>query len=256
MKKVWFYRKKEHKEGPVTRDEIQQLLDKGTLDETTLVWTESLGDWVAVSELEHFHFSGLDITPTVAVDKPVDYSRETDDSNSKPRPWVRYWARMIDYTLFAFVVGICIGLIRVSMRGHSDQLETYLSRFFDSRFSWMGVIFLWVFVEAILLSTWGATPGKWLFKTTVRNANREKLSFSDAINRSLSVWWLGVGAGIPFVSLVTLIVAAVKLSNTGATSWDRRSHYCVNHSKIGAGRIFIAILFFGGIILSALWRLT
>lgn len=53
-----------------------------------------------------------------------------------------------------------------------------------------------------------------------------------------------MGAGIPIVNLITMIVAAVKLNNTGTTSWDQRSGFKVSHGKVGALRTLIVILYF------------
>ncbi len=238
MKKVWFYKKDDQKEGPVARDEIEHLLATGAIDETTLVWTESLGRWVAISELEHFHFNALDVTPTVTVEKAVHYERETDEGSRRPRPWVRYWARMADYALFS--AALTFGMSLAAPITYMKQLDLLV----QSKFWTVTILFLWVFVETVLLVTWGTTPGKWLLKVKLRSEGGKKLSFGDAINRSFSVWWLGLGIGIPLISFVTLIVAAVKLSNTGMTSWDRRGNYTVVHENIGATRTIFFILLF------------
>ncbi len=238
MKKVWFYKKDERKEGPVSRDEMEHLLETGVIDETTLVWTESLGRWVAISELEHFHFNALDVTPTVTVEKAVHYERETDGGSRRPRPWVRYWARMADYALFSSALSF--GIVFAAPITYTEWLDLLV----HSKFWTVTILFLWVFVETALLVTWGTTPGKWLLNVKLHSEEGKKLSFGDAINRSFSVWWLGLGIGIPFISFVTLIVAAVKLSNTGMTSWDRRGRYTVIHENIGATRTIFFILLF------------
>jgi len=64
----------------------------------------------------------------------------------------------------------------------------------------LAIPFVWLFLEALLLSTWGTTPGKWLFKTWVADAMGNRLSFMDALSRSFSVWFMGLGFGLPIVS--------------------------------------------------------
>jgi len=230
-KAIWFYMSGEQKEGPVSHNELQEMLDQGEIDLQTKVWTESLNAWFPISEVEHFNMSAIDEIPTIVVEKKGSYSREDDRDYVRARPWVRFWARMIDYSLFTLIVGYIVVYFRLGLGPHGP-------------FFGILIIFLWVFIETFLIATWGATPGKWILKTYVRDQNHIRLSFSDALNRSFSVWWLGMGAGIPIVSLITMVVAAVKLSNTGDTSWDRRNEYRIFHGKVGVIRTIIVIFYF------------
>lgn len=230
-KAVWFYMHGEEKEGPVSHNDLQGMLERGEIDSQTKVWTESLNEWLPISEVEHFNMSALDEAPTVVIEKKVEYARETDPDHVRSRPWIRFWARMIDYSLFSLVIGFIIGFYNIEF----GLLESNLG---------MLNIFLWVFIETVLVATWGTTPGKWMLKTFIRDKNHHRLTFSDALNRSFSVWWIGMAAGLPIISLITMIVAAVKLSNTGITSWDRRSEFRIFHNKVGSVRTLIVILYF------------
>lgn len=230
-KAVWFYKIGEEKAGPISHEELQKKLENGEINPTTKIWTEEFKDWLPISEVEHFNMTTLDETPTITIEKKVDYSRETDQDDVRSRPWVRFWARMIDYSLFIFIIGFVVGYFHLSLGSLGS-------------FSGMIAIFLWTFVETFLLATWGATPGKWMLKVSVRDENHHKLSFSESLNRSFSVWWLGMGAGIPIVSLITMIVAAIKLKNSGMTTWDRRGENKVFHGNVGLIRTLIVILYF------------
>lgn len=162
---------------------------------------------------------------------------------AKGRPWTRFWARMLDYLIFGFVIGFISAIFNIPLP-------------FDQQpFMGMLIIFLWVFVEAIFLSTWGKTLGKWLLCIEVRGPEGAKLTFLQALNRSFSVWWMGLGAGIPIVNLVTMIIAAVKLSNCQITTWDRTGHFRVTHYPVGVMRVvavvaiylFFVLVVYGGI---------
>ncbi|MCB1115511.1 MAG: RDD family protein [Chlamydiia bacterium] len=228
---VWYYKVGEEKSGPVSHRELQAMLDKGEIDPTTKVWKGDFSEWIPISDVEHFNMATLDETPTITVEKKVDYTRETDQDHVRPRPWIRFWARMIDYSLFILIIGFLIGFFNVNLGSVSS-------------FSGMLMIFLWTFIEAFLLATWGTTPGKWFLKVWVRDEHHHKLSFSEGMSRSFSVWWLGMGAGIPIVSLITMIVAAVKLSNKGETTWDGRRKLKVFHDQVGLIRSLVVILYF------------
>lgn len=150
----------------------------------------------------------------------------------RPRPWVRFWARMIDYSLFYLVIWLLGGVF------------FKFPLFFAHTFFWMVLIFLWAFLEAAFLCGCAKTPGKWLLKTSIYTNKRQKLSYREALSRSFSVWWLGFGAGVPILSWITMIVAAVKLSNVGESSWDKRCETTVYHKKVGPFRVLIAIIYF------------
>jgi len=230
-KAVWYYMNGDEKEGPISHSELLEMLDSGKIDLSTKVWTHTQKEWIPISEVEHFNMSTLDETPTIEIEKKVVYSRETDQDYVRTRPWVRFFARMFDYSLFIIVISLIVAYTDVSFGRFS---------------SYMGIIalFLWVFIEALLLSSFGTTPGKWLLKVTVRDENHQKLTFSGSLNRSFSVWWLGMGAGLPIISLVTMLVAAVKLNSSGATTWDRRNDLKVFYGTIGFTRGLIVAIYF------------
>ena len=171
------------------------------------------------------------------IDQPVPVAREktTENEEVRVRPWVRFWARIFDYQLFILIFGLFVFYTAGPELAVSFSMPIV-------------AIFLWTFVETFLLATCGYTPGKWLLKVTVRNEDGSKLSFRKALQRSFSVWWLGYGAGIPVINVITMIVACVKLSNLKTTTWDKHGHFRVTHDKIGFFRIAIVVLFFAFLI--------
>ena len=91
--------------------------------------------------------------PTPSVVIPVT---EISSSSTQVRPWVRYWARMFDVYSFSLVGGVFLGIVAPQFLAR--QNEYVLG---------MMLVFAWVFVEALLLSSFQTTPGKWLFKTNI-----------------------------------------------------------------------------------------
>jgi len=161
--------------------------------------------------------------------------------DSQIRPWVRYWARMID-TLYAnifigFVLGIIIVLIAPS----------YLSVFSEMNQFILAIIiyYFWLFLEALFISTCGATPAKWLFSTKVRDYSTGKnLSYNKALKRSFLVFFRGLALGIPIVLLFTQYAEYKGLKETGFTSWDLDGNFIVSHKKIGFIKIILIIFSF------------
>lgn len=153
---------------------------------------------------------------------------------SRPRPWVRYWARMLDIYLACIVGGIAIGII------YPGALSGKVS---EQLFG-IAAMFVWVFVESMLLSTIGTTPGKWLLKTKIVPPIGTQMNFSTALSRSFKVWWRGLGIGLPIASLITLILAHNSLTKNAIASWDRDDGLTVTHEKIGIIRTLVVIAFF------------
>lgn len=175
----------------------------------------------------------LDPHPPVTKPELEERDIEAEENQKKwTRPWVRFWARMIDYSLLYLLFWFILAIADISL----GLAYPWLFPFF--------LTFIWVFIESLLLSTWGTTPGKWFLKTKLLKEKEEKITYRDALTRSLAVWFLGFGAGIPFVWIVTSIVANVKLSNSGKTTWDRNFHFEVRHKRIGYWRTFVTVIFF------------
>lgn len=159
------------------------------------------------------------ITESVSVHSPV-------------RPWVRYWARMFDVYSFSLFGGVILAVIAPQFL--EKQNEYALG---------MMLVFAWVFVESLLLSSFQTTPGKWLFKTKVALTSGSPINFSQALARSFKVWWRGFGTGFPIATMITMIISHGRLTRNGITSWDKDDGFSVTHEKIGVPRVLAAIAF-------------
>jgi len=170
--------------------------------------------------------------------QPVALTELPDPSTGdvpQVRPWVRYWARMFDLNTFGLLLGIVQIAVLPHFLGYGMLTTIGVS---------MVVLFLWVFVESTLLSWFGTTPGKSLFKTRLLLAGNRSIPFSAALTRSFKVWWRGLAAGIPIISLMTLTNADNDLTKESITSWDREGGFVVVHEKISSLRTIIAVAFF------------
>lgn len=162
------------------------------------------------------------------------------------RPWVRYWARMIDLYLLAVLGGFILAITAPDVVG---------DKVFDQVYG-MIVIFLWIFIESILLATVGTTPGKWLLKTKLVPPTGQKASYATAMSRSLKVWWRGWGTGFPIASLFTLLVAYRHLTDNGKTTWDQDDGFSVVHQRIGPLRITVLVTLLVGVVWLTIYGAT
>jgi hypothetical protein len=237
--RLWFYVKDGQQHGPIAEDILVQMLKAGSLSLDTLVWTKELKDWTTARDVEGLVPADV-FPPPVTSPPPLPRDSWTpplaknicQPSGPQVRPWVRYWARLMDFFLFALLLGVVLGIIYPPALEINDTLLGII------------VLFVYAFVEPIILASWGTTPGKALLRVRLRQSNGIKLTFAKALNRSASVWVKGWGLGIPLVSIITLITAYNKLKKDGITTWDREGDFKVSHNEIGTIRAIITILFF------------
>ncbi|WP_295630173.1 MerR family transcriptional regulator [uncultured Intestinimonas sp.] len=131
-----------------------------------------------LEELSRLEREGVQLQPPAADSLPC-----------APYPWRRFLARQLDRSLLSLLFSAVLSLVLRRRLGEGlpwDLFETYLL--------W-GIQFL---VEPLLLSTWGTTPGKWIFGLQVRSSDGRKLTFGEAQSRLWGLFRYGEGYGIPF----------------------------------------------------------
>jgi uncharacterized RDD family membrane protein YckC len=157
-------------------------------------------------------------------------------SSNKPRPGLRFCARFIDNSIF----GEIIWGFFVPLKQTPDEVPV------------AGVIilslFAWVFVESLLLKTWGTTPGKAILAIDLQSADGRALTFLRCLKRSFGVWFKGMAMGFPIANLVTLYFSWYRLDQTGVSSWDRNNGFAVTHRPITPLRATLVTLLIAGII--------
>jgi uncharacterized RDD family membrane protein YckC len=154
------------------------------------------------------------------------------DGGSEPRPWRRWFARLLDTTLAALALGILIGIAAPD------------SEFFENNVgATLIVLAAWLLVETFLLAMFGTTPGKALMNIRLSHVDGHTLTLQQAFGRSCRVWFFGMGAGLPIANLVMMVLAYRRLMRDGATSWDRGAGLVITHGQLGAGRVAAITLF-------------
>ncbi len=162
----------------------------------------------------------------------IEKVQNPEISGLQIRPWVRYWARLIDLFLFNLLSSFVLGILYPSALKINSMLVTII------------LMFVYVFVEPIMLTSWGTTLGKALLRVKIRKSNGSKPTYAEALVRSVSVWVRGLGLGIPLVILITLIIEYKKLIKNGITTWDRGGDFNVSHGHIGPIRKIIVVFIF------------
>lgn len=161
----------------------------------------------------------------------VDKAGTVKEDLLHANPWLRLLARFFDYGWFFLV----LWLGRTLFHGHVPlgKFESFIPFEF----------FVWIPFEAVFLTFWGTTPGKFFLKIKLRQGRRFKLEFRTAIKRSFNVWLRGLGMMIPGVNGFCLLVAYYRLKTLQTTTWDREDHIAISHSPIGTWRIAVSSVF-------------
>ncbi len=160
----------------------------------------------------------------------VEQPDKPKENIAHANPWIRCLARLIDYALFFLLLLSSRKLFHGQLPfGKFEHLIPF-------------EFFVWIPIEALLLSTWGSTPGKWFLRTRLKQGKRQKLDFMTALRRSFAVWFRGLGMGIPILNFFCLLIAYHKLKVFQITSWDRDDHIKVTHFPIGRWRIYVAAI--------------
>lgn len=223
----WYYLTGEAPQGPYPLEQLLRPLSTGALAADTLVWAPGMRDWQPATAVPAL--AGRVASP--ASDEAVAWS-------SSPRPWHRWLARLIDLFVAGFVTGALIEMIDPgSPLFESDALLTVV------------VMAVWVILESVLLHAFGTTPGKALFNIRLRRTDGRMLKIDEALTRSLRVWVLGLGLGLPLLNLIAMALAHGRLKREGQTSWDEKGQLSVEHGPVGPGRVT-------GIVLTLLFSLV
>jgi len=97
----------------------------------------------------------------------------------------------------------------------------------------------WIPVEALLGTSLGTTPGKWLFGVYLQFSISDAYAVRDtwtqfrrALSRAFRAWWEGVGCGFPPVAPILIAVAYEKVAEYQETPWDFAEDCLVTHGPI------------------------
>lgn len=235
---VWFYIKDHQQLGPAGMFEIKKLFEQGVLHENTYLWTKNAECWQMAKSLEPFkHF------------KPRyhnEYQPQTEETATFPkgRPIVRFIARMFDLSLFT---AFFLTLISI----YSPELILTTSKLL----LFFVTLFLWLFIEPMIVSIFGNTLGKALLHTKIKNADGEFIDFITAFKRSIYVITAGMGFGIPIINLICSVFSYKDLKEHGISAWDKKSDTVILYGYVDRSRIlllacFPIVLFFAGIIIN------
>ncbi len=188
---------------------------------------------------------------------PLPSSNPEENQASPPpltvevHPLLRFWARFFDYLLLNLFVWFVFEPPQIpAVPDDFNNLVDYLGRLNELipqqeqlRIATIqgASLFAWNFIEALLLSSFGTTPGKMLFNIKVMRKKGGRLDYMGALNRSMVVWIFGIGIGIAFLQILAMAAGLFYLLSKGETLWDRLLGNRIHHQPLSPPRIILAI---------------
>lgn len=245
----WWYEKDGVATGPVSGDEVRQLLLSGELAQDALVWRTGMSEWqsaVTIAEfaelpppLPNSDPAATEITNSAVAPTPPE---SKDIFTNHPAPWRRFFARSFDIGLATLLISfIFIYMIRNGFIAFSQPIITAFGLF---------LLPLSLLADAAIMGLFSTTPGKALLNIKVRKNDGKNLSFADAIERNAYVFFNGLALGIPLITMISQAYQFNRLSKKHSTSYDD-GRYIVSAGQKYDGVPF-SILCFGVIFLYSL----
>ncbi len=177
----------------------------GKVHKNAMLYDVQVGRWMPARA--HDVYQAIRVLPVAPSDPTDDDGNELITAEGT-HPWRRYFARSIDGATFF----LCVVIV-LSTSGTQMQEGTLVA-------ATIGARMLWIPFEALLLSFAGTTPGKWIMGIRVLARDGRRPQFSSAFARAAHVWCFGLGAGLPFVTVFTMLWQYRTLRKKGRVSWD------------------------------------
>ena len=186
--------------------------ERRELDATERVCTEMRQDGASFPTLDAQRYltaydQGLRLPSGIRTNVP-----ESDRVEPVRCPWRRYFARAMDLSLVTLVVYLILALVFHANLSNLNGLAEWAL----GLLGWL----LLVPLEALCLSRWGTTPGKWLMGLRLEHVNGQLLRFEDAAWRVCRVFIKGEGLILPIYNLYRLWKSYKAVSDGEGVEWD------------------------------------
>jgi len=216
--------------GPMSTAQLLRMFFSGRYAGDTMVWHEHAADWRRLDEAVPLEEVTPPPLPTGALGTvnaqneanvedatiAVPDARNIHWRREPAYAWRRYFARQFDILIYALFVFFLLGAILAA----DDSAYTLIfSKTNGIVLNILGIV-LGIVPSAIVLGFTGRSLGKLLFGLKVLDAEGRPPGLWRGLRREAQVIFQGLGAGIPVVSLFTLIGGYTSLHDKGASGWD------------------------------------
>lgn len=150
-----------------------------------------------------------------------------------PYPWRRYFARMLDMSVYTLIWDAFTDLV------FNWNIENGLFINLMNSFVSVGIMLL---VEPLLLAKLGTTLGKLVFGLIVRDLDGKKLTYKQGWDRTFGVFKKGIGYNIPIYNLLIMANRYEECKAQKLLPWEKNTLYTIKDKKVK--RILVCIVIF------------
>lgn len=223
--------------GPHTQFHLIEGIREGRLKGDELVWHVGMPDWLPLRDVREFE--GFWPVTEEARQQAEEVRKLARAELDRPRPWIRFGARIFDYTWFSLALRVVLNpwLAGVQYEPSSAMVLMHVANSL--------ALLLYVPLEAWMLARFGTTPGRTLLRVQVRRLDGGIPPFSQALRRSFHVFVRGIGIGLPIITFLAMAWSRLVLLRRGATPWDEASETRVEHGEPETWRymVLFAVIF-------------
>ncbi len=162
-----------------------------------------------------------------------DIGSNTHELSTCPYPWRRFFARMLDLSLYSLIWHAFTALV---LNGNIEN-NVFISLI--NSFVMIGIMLL---LEPILLSKCGTTLGKLVFGLIVSDLNGRKLTYKQGWHRTFGIFRKGMGYNIPLYDLLIMANCYDKCKTQKLLPWEKNILYTIKDRKVN--RIIVCIVIF------------
>ncbi len=166
----------------------------------------------------------------------AELERAKSGRTSEPRPWHRLAARMFDYAIW----GLLLALLLSQLRSVGIVPEATAHWLTHPLIAPILITGSFVPIEALLMTSVGTTPGKWLFGVYLQFSISDAYARRDTRTqllrgfvRALRVWCQGLGCGFPLLAPILVALAHERLLEHQETDWDFAEDCLVTQGPAG-----------------------
>jgi uncharacterized RDD family membrane protein YckC len=226
-----------------------------------MAWIKGMEEWKPLRDCDPFRES-MEVQLADASHETIiitEKERETIDQtymaekSQEPKPWIRLWARVIDFPILIFPglisLRVYLGDEKFNAYMGPEALQNLLEQNQASQPSDITLVTIisaicisWIITETLILSFFSTTLGKWILNTKISDAKGKRIGAKSALLRSFNVCFRGCGLLIPPFILICPIISYFSLTKRNTTSWDNTQQTKVNHGDLSVFRIMGAIL--------------
>lgn len=152
-------------------------------------------------------------------------------------PWYRFWARQIDVTWESVLVALAFVYLWPEFANHQVFARTGGDQLFA-----VAVLPFALFLDALVVSIFGNSPGKALAGIEVREFRGGRPTLGTLAERNGRLWYSGLALGFGMIALFTFAHAKRVLDRGDITSWDRFAGTRCTSTKSSRARLALAVI--------------